>query len=202
MTTTPYINTELKCSVILHPYQMNNDIYINLKNNLEKKLVGKCYNEYGYVDKIIEIKSYKDGVIEAENIEGSALFMVHFSCKLCIPLKDTNIVCQIKQVNKVLITAYNGPILVVITNDRFNTEAFYKDVNNNIRYKVKDKSHMLEEGIYVVITIQSVRFFNGDENIKAIGFLKEIASDEAIKQSYDSKYSDSNIVDITNYIAE
>ena len=80
--TSPYINTKLSASILLHPYQMDNKIYINLKKNLEKKLIGKCFSNYGYVVKIIKILSYKDGIIEAENTESSALFDLEFSCKL------------------------------------------------------------------------------------------------------------------------
>lgn len=135
--TSPYINTKIYSSVILFPHQMNNKVYINLKQNLERKIVGRCLLNYGFVVKVIEILSYKDGVIEAENTDASALFDVVFSCRLCIPLKNTQIVCQIERVNKLLITAINGPILVIVTNNRINDKVFFKDNNNNIRYKKK-----------------------------------------------------------------
>ena len=50
---SPYINTKLTTSVLLHPYQMDNKIYINLKKNLEKKIVGSCFSKYGYIVKLI-----------------------------------------------------------------------------------------------------------------------------------------------------
>ncbi len=56
---------------------MNNKIYINLKNNLQE-ISGKCFSKYGFIVKIIEILKYSDGVIEAENIESSALFDLEF----------------------------------------------------------------------------------------------------------------------------
>src|SRR5437016_615733 len=120
-TVSPYINSILLTSVMLNPYQMDNKIYINLKKNLENKVNGKCFSKYGYVVKVIEILAYKDGVIEAENTQSSALFDLNFSCKLCCPLKNTQIVCKIDRVNKLLITAVNGPIIIVITHDRINS---------------------------------------------------------------------------------
>ena len=92
---------------------------------------------------LLEILDYKDGIIEAENTESSALFDLDFSCKICSPLKNTQIICEIDSVNKLLITAINGPILVIITNDRINNNVFFKDNNNNIRYKKENESQIL-----------------------------------------------------------
>ncbi len=35
---------------------MNNDIYKNLKENIIKKLQGKCYKSFGYISKIYKIE--------------------------------------------------------------------------------------------------------------------------------------------------
>ena len=50
----PIINTVLSTRVSLFPNQMNNDIYYNLRYNIEKKVQGKC-NEFGYVIKVLKI---------------------------------------------------------------------------------------------------------------------------------------------------
>jgi len=196
---SPYINTILSTPVILRPDQMNNNIYINLKNNLEYKLVNKCFLNYGYVLKIIKIIEYADGVIEAENIESSALFNLKFSCRLCLPLKGMRITCEITRINKLLIMARNGPILVVITPDRINSTVFFKDNNNNIRYKKDDQNTpiLLEPQDFIVVTIQSLKFFDRDEKIKAIGILDNVATDDEKKKYYSDKYrEDEPIVDI------
>ena len=39
---------------LIRPQQINNDIYINLKNNLKKKVEKKC-NKYGFITKIYKI---------------------------------------------------------------------------------------------------------------------------------------------------
>lgn len=191
--SSPYINTKLSTSVILHPYQMDNKIYINLKNNLQN-IVGKCFSKYGYIVKIIEILNYKDGVIEAENTESSALFDLDFSCRICTPLKNTQIICEIDRVNKLLITAINGPILVVITNDRINSNVFFKDNNNNIRYKKSAQSNMLQPHDFIKVTLQTIHFNDGDEKIKAIGYMDDIATDDEKKNYYKDLYIDSDTV--------
>lgn len=192
--TSPYINTKLKHTVALHPYQMDNKIYINLKKNLENHLVGKCFTKYGYVMKIIEILSYKDGIIEAEDFESSAKFDIEFSCRLCFPTKNMQIICEIDRLNKLMMTAKNGPILAIITNDRINGEFFYKDNNNNIRYKKDNQTKLLEEQDFIKVTIQSIKFLDGDSVIKVIGFLDDIATDEEKSKYYSDQYKDTEIV--------
>jgi len=53
----PIVNTILSTKVSLYPYQMNNDIYQNLKYNVAKKVEGKC-NEFGFVIKVLKIEYY------------------------------------------------------------------------------------------------------------------------------------------------
>ena len=188
--TSPYVNTVLSKTVPLHPYQMNNKIYLNLKNNLERSIVGKCYSKYGFIVKIIKIEKVNEGVIEAENTDASAFFDLSFSCRICLPLKDTQIICQIDKVNKVLITAVNGPILVIITNDRINDKVFFKDNNNNIRYKKEDQSDILKSQDFIKVTLETIRFHNGDEKIKAIGYMDDIASESDQKKFYEDQYKE------------
>ena len=198
--SSPYINTKIHTSVILHPYQMDNKIYINLKKNLETNVTGKCFSKYGYIVKVIEILNWKEGVIEAENTESSALFDLEFSCKICSPRKNTQIICEIDRVNKLLITAKNGPILVVITNDRLNSVIFFKDNNNNIRYKKDGQSKMLESQDFIKVTLQTIQFYDGDEKIKAIGFVDDIATEDEKKSYYADQYNvEDDIVDFDAY---
>ena len=106
MITNPYFTTKLSTTVILHPHQMNNKLYLNLKKNLELKTLNKCFNKYGYINKIIEVLKYSDAIIEAENVDSSALFSINFACKICLPIKNMQIVCQIQKYNKLLMTSY------------------------------------------------------------------------------------------------
>lgn len=198
--TSPYINTKLFTTVMLYPHQMDNNVYINLKKNLEKKVNNKCFSRFGFISKVIEIIKYKDGIIEAENTESSALFDITFSCRLCAPLKNMQIICQIDKVNRFLITALNGPILIIIPNNRINDTLFFKDNNDNIRYRKEGSSQSLQPKDFIKVTLNKIEFNDGDEIIKAIGFIDNIASDEDQKKFYNDMYrSDETIVDIEKY---
>jgi DNA-directed RNA polymerase subunit E'/Rpb7 len=185
----PYINTELSTTISLVPNQMNNELYINLKQNLEKQVLKKCLRNYGYITQIYEIISYKNGIIEAENLLGSAKFDITFSCRLCKPLRTTQIVCKIDRINKVMLTAVNGPILIIITNDRVNYNTFFLDNNNNIRYKTPEGSQLLAKGDHIIVTIHRIKFDDGDTNIKTIGFLDEIANEKEKSTFYEQQYN-------------
>jgi hypothetical protein len=115
-------------------------------------------------------------------------------------LKNTSIICQVDKVNKLLITAINGPILVVITNDRINTESFFKDKNNNIRYKKGDTSNILLPNDFIKVTLQTIQFYDGDEKIKAIGFIDGMATEEEMTSFYADQYKETEeLVNFNKY---
>lgn len=193
MIVNPYFTTKLGTTVMLHPHQMNEKVYLNLKKNLEQKVVNKCFNKYGFVIKVIEILKRSEAVIEAENVDSSALFSLDFSCKICLPMKNMQIICQIKKYNKLMIIGTNGPINVIITNNRINENVFFKDNSNSIRYKYKnEESKLLAAQDYIKVIIQTVKFFDGDEKITCIGFLNNIANEDEIKNYYENMYKDDN----------
>lgn len=196
--TSPYINTELHTTVALAPPDMDNNTYINLKNNLLKQVNKKCYKNYGYVAEVYEVLEYQDGVIEPENLTGSATFKITFSCKLCIPLKGSQIIAQIDRVNELLITVSNGPILIIITNEHINEDVFYTDNNNNLRHKAKEGSPILKQADFVKVTIKTVTFNDGDNKIKAIGYLNDVATDKEVESYYKDMYNSSKKHDAEN----
>jgi DNA-directed RNA polymerase subunit E'/Rpb7 len=201
--SSPYINTELYTNVPLFAAQMNNKIYLNLKDNLVNNIEKKCFRNYGYIMEVYKIIKYKDGVVEPENTNSAANFDVTFSCRLCIPLKGLQIVCQVNRVNKLLITVTNGPILVIITNERINDTTFFTDKNNNLRYRQGKQTEMLKQNEFVKVTINSVMFNNGDDKIKAIGFLDDMASEKEVEAYYKDLYdTDKKFVDIKKEMAE
>nr|QBK88500.1 MAG: uncharacterized protein LCMiAC01_01770 [Mimivirus LCMiAC01] len=142
--------------------------------------------------KIYKILEYKRGIIEPEDLMTNARFDVKFSCKLCTPLKGKQIICEVNRVNKPLLTAENGPIVVIITNERINDEHFFTDNNNNLRYKTKNKSIILKPNEFVKITLITITFNDGDDKIKAIGFLDNMAIDEDIDAYYADYYNTSD----------
>jgi DNA-directed RNA polymerase subunit E'/Rpb7 len=196
--TSPYIDTKLYTNVILHPSQMNNEFYINLKENLINDVEKRCFIDYGYIVKVYDIQEYENGIIEAENVSASSIYNVIFSCRLCRPLKNRDIICEVERINKVLIRLKNGPIFVIITNDRISDKVFFRDNYKNIRYKSDNKSVILNKGDFVKATIIQYTFHSGDESIIAIGYLDNVATEDEVKQFYEDEYG-TNEEEIINF---
>jgi DNA-directed RNA polymerase subunit E'/Rpb7 len=176
---TPYINTTLICPIMLYPNQMDNKRYLHLKTNLTNKLLGRCYKNYGYISEIYQIIDESEGIIEDEDPSCSSKIIVKFSCRLCIPAKNKEIICKIDRMNKVLISAINGPIKVIITPDKLEKANFYSDINRNIR--IKKNSEVLIPDMYIRVLILSYSFSDYDDKILAIGYLQNIANDNEIE---------------------
>lgn len=172
---SPYKNTELSTRVDLHPNQMNNEIYIFLKNNLKKTVEKKC-NRYGYVSKIFQIKKYENAILEPENFSGSAVCDVIYDCRLCIPIEHTVIVAKIKAMNSLIILAENGPILIIVTINEINTDNFNKDSTGNIKHKTKK----IVEGDYVIVTILKTQYNLNDQQIRTMCKLEDLATESEI----------------------
>ncbi len=176
---SPYINTTLVSNVMLNPNQMDNKFYLHLKSNLNNKLVGKCYRNYGFVTHIYKLEEISEGIIEAEDPSCSAKIVVKFSCRLCFPPKNKYIICKIDRMNKALISAINGPIKVIITQDKINKENFSSDADRNIR--IKKGYENLAPDMIVKILILSSTFGDYDTSILSIGYLQDLATPDEIK---------------------
>jgi DNA-directed RNA polymerase subunit E'/Rpb7 len=176
---SPYINTTLISNVMLNPNQMDNKIYLHLKSNLNNKLVGKCYLNYGFITNIYKLEEISEGIIEAEDPSCSAKIVVKFSCRLCFPPKNKYIICKIDRMNKALISAVNGPIKVIITQDKINKDKFYSDAERNIR--IKKNNEVFAPNMIVKILILSSTFGNYDTSILSIGYLQDLATPDEIK---------------------
>lgn len=191
---TPYFNTNLYSTVSLHPSQMDNDIYKHLKNNLIRKLQGKCYKSYGYISKIYKIEERNGGIIIAEDSSASATYHVKFSCKLCKPLKNTTIICEVIAINKSLIYLRNGPIHVLIFEgkDHINQNNFVYDEKRNVLLaKIeKDKGIPVVTGTFVKIRVINTRIENGATRIIVFGTLESIASKKESDESITTRESD------------
>jgi DNA-directed RNA polymerase subunit E'/Rpb7 len=195
----------LKTSVTLKPHQMDNQIYKHLKSNLKEKLEGKCYKNYGYISKIINIIEYTSGHIVPENPLASAIYNIKFTCRLCYPIAKRSIICKVANINKMFINAQNGPITIVITMDRINTNIFFQDqatkklmISDNSQDKKKKKTE-IAVGMLVKVLISSVSHNDNDRIIMALGELENIVSDEEKEKYYNEEFVENVENNITNY---
>jgi DNA-directed RNA polymerase subunit E'/Rpb7 len=200
----PFIDTMLYTTVVLHPSQLNNEIYNNLKSNLTKNLEKRCYKKYGYISKIYEILERDNGIIIPEDITSSVLFKIKFSCRLCHPLENTKIICKVNQTTDIFISLVRDPIHVIVTTDedRINKEIFYKDPHEK-KLRIKETNELLQPGTFVIATILTKSFTDKDKKIIALGRLDSIASDKDIEKYYTDEYSiDKQFLDFENYTTD
>ena len=188
----PYFDSELFSRVIIYPNQIDNDIYINLKNNLKKKVEKKC-NKYGYITKVYKILDLSEGEVIPENFDASITYDVKFSCRICLPTINQIIICKVELFNKSLIKATNGPIICIISNNNINTEKFI--MNNDGDYVHKSNA-IIKTGTLVSIKINALNFYAGDERILLLGLLDDIPSTSEINECYNNEnFDNEKIID-------
>ena len=201
----PYFNTTITTTIGLHPSQMTKQIYDNLKQNLVKKHQNKCFKSYGFISKIYNITKREGGIIVPENSLSPAMFKVDFTCKLCRPLKNSNIVCEVKSINKVAIFLRNGPIHVFIffgDDNQINKNIFSFDEEENvIKGKVdKDKSVKIVVGSYINVKCIDIRVENGTQKIIIWGIMDSVATkEERDRAIIESDKDDIPFVDYEDY---
>ena len=178
---SPYVNTEFHTRISLSPHQMNNEIYIHLKNNLKKKIEKKC-NKYGYVTKLFKILDYSDGEIIPENFDSSSIFNIRYSCRICLPIEKSRIICKIDILNKALIKAINGPIVCIIKMTELNTDKFSQNNKNEIIYN--DTNKLISVNDYIIVNILATNFFAGDERMIILASLEDLPTQKQITEFY------------------
>jgi DNA-directed RNA polymerase subunit E'/Rpb7 len=184
----PFITTTLTTQIVLHPSQLNNDLYLNLKSNLELRLKNKCYKNYGYITDIYEIVEYSQGKIINEDNDANVLYDVKFTCKICNPIENTQIICKIRQNSETLLNLYRSPMVIIVRHERINTSKFEIDPFNG-KIKLINGS-ILMEGEYVKVTILKTQFIDKDTQIISLGILDDIIDDDEIKDFFNDYYSE------------
>lgn len=201
--TSPYINTRLYSKVPILPGQMNNDISSHMKVNLSKKIEEKCFKNFGYISKIYKILEYGDGVIEPENPMSAAIYKVKFTCRLCLPLKNSTIICKVSKTNAMLTSVFNGPIRVVITYDRINKDNFAVG-KTGLLVKTNIGSRTLDQNDLVRVKIDSRKFNDGDSIIMCMGILEQMATQDDARLFARDEFNTDNedkYIDYDKYIS-
>lgn len=175
----------LHTKLLLHPYQMNNDLYLNLKKNLIDKVEKKCMKD-GYIIKVYKILEYKNGYIDPENFTGAAVYNIKYLAKVCFALKDSIIICKISSylssANFILADFGPGPILKIIFTKSKDINLNNFTINNDKSIIHNKTKTILDVNLYVKIQIKTIRFYQNDIVISCIGFLVDLATQEEIKE--------------------
>lgn len=183
----PYFNTELYCRISLHPSQLNNNIYINLKENIIKKYKGKCYKSYGLITKIHKISERSEGKLIPDDFSASPYYNVKFSCRLCKPLKNSLIVAEVVGISQSLIYLRNGDIhiyILDIKNDVNPNNFVYNEQKSALIANIGgNQGKIVERGDFLKVKVLGVKIEHGEHHIVVIGILESVASE---KESNDS----------------
>lgn len=181
----PYVNIELIDNIELAPNQMNNNLYENLKSNLKKKVEGKC-NKHGYVVSVQKIIDYTNGYVEPENFSGYATYKLKYQSIVCIPIENTTIIASIekKYDNADFIVAVAGPIYIIIRKKISEINPLKFLIQNDGNIYIKDNMQKIEVTHKFKIIIKNKKFYTGDEQIKAMGYLEDVATEYEINKYY------------------
>ncbi len=175
---SPYICAkQLTTKILLHPCQMNNDIYTHIKNNVKQKLEHKCFGDFGYIKEIYSVYNITGGLIRQEDTEGNAEYEASFECKLFVPNNNKQIICKMTEMKTQIYMAENGPLRVIIQKD-INKDKFL--IHEGV-IRIKNTNEYLKTGAYVKITILNYKIHNGDKMISSMGRLDDIATDKEIQ---------------------
>ena len=182
MIVNPYSKIIQYTRISIESYHMNSDIRNNMKTVLKKKVEKKC-NKNGYIDEVYRITEFSDGMLYAENFNGSAIYDIAYHCKICNPIENKIILGQIKVINQELIIAINGPIIFFIPKEYIDINLWniYNGfVNNETKYK-------LVACDYIKILVLKKRINLNDTQIKLMGKLIDIATEEEVTKYFGNK---------------
>ena len=179
MLVSPYKNITQYSKIQIKPNQMNSDIQNIIKLVLRKKVEKKC-NKNGFIDEVYRIEESDAMDMEPENLSGCCNFRVSYHCRICIPVEETQLVVQIKNLNQVLILAVNGPIMIFIPKENIDLNKW--DIYDSFLHK-KSKE-VLKVNSFVKVTVLKSRINQEDYQIKVIGKLIDFATEEEITQYY------------------
>jgi DNA-directed RNA polymerase subunit E'/Rpb7 len=197
---SPYKNIKQYTKILIEPFYMNSDIRNNMKIVLKKKVEHKC-NKNGFVDIVHKIIDYSDGFMPVENLNGAAIYNITYHCKICIPIENTYIIAQVKVINSEIIVGVNGPIMVFIPKEYIDSNTWISN-DGLINKKSKNK---LKVGNYIIVMIVNKKINLNDSQIKTIGQLIDVATDEQVESFFGSDIIDSieddiSKVDESNFI--
>lgn len=174
-----FIDMKLHDIVHVFPWQLNNELYINLKKNLVLKVNKKCI-DIGLICSVNSIEQYS-GYIIPEDLSGNVTFNVTYNANVCVPLPGYQIVMKVEQIIKQAIMVTNGPIAGIVKFTDINNNIFFTNDSNELINKKNNQP--LKIGDHVKVTIKTKRSFIGETNIGILGFINDYANDEEIKQN-------------------
>ena len=158
-----FVNTVLKHTISLEPKYINNTLDDTILDIIKEELENKCI-KYGYVKPgSISILSRSLGSVLASQFNGSVVYSLKLSAKICNPLENSIIKGTINAINKMGVMAYVGdkdsPYISILMAKQHHIDN--EDFNN------------LKIGDTIKIKVLGKRYEYGDSQISVIGVLEK-----------------------------
>ena len=185
---TSTFKTTLKSIVVVKPEQLNNDLYMNIKDNLEKRLLGKVFRNYGLIEKIYGINKIGEGKIHQEDNNCNVYFDVDFNCRIIRPTNGNIIIAKIDSISPEYIVLSSGEIKIIVKNKHIGD----KFILDNIKgiYQNKETGKVIDVGDYFKVEINKYQIVNKEKVIYVSGSIIEEATNEEVEKYYDSVYGE------------
>lgn len=154
-----YTKSVLTHHISLSPEHIVNGVEDTILNKLQNEVEGKCSKDGFIKEDSVSIIKRSTGTLRNNEFNGDIHYQVLYSCLVCNPTTGQDIVCSVKQKNKMGILAENGPILVIIPFQHHANRNIFQDIENNKK---------------IIVSVIGKRFNVNDNNISVVGQLKEV----------------------------
>jgi DNA-directed RNA polymerase subunit E'/Rpb7 len=147
-----YFESIIKQRIIIHAKYLNNKINEYILTFLKNKFEGRCISE-GYIqENTIEIINKSIGYMNGSRFTGDVTYDILYKAKICNPLVNNIIECQVKFINKLGLLCNNGPITIIVGRQFHNNQKLLDVINvgDIIKVSIIDKKFSLNDKIIEV----------------------------------------------------
>lgn len=199
--TRPYVTTTNYTRVKLLPSELNNDLYVNLKNRLIERVEGKC-TKYNYICKVFDLTIDSHGEIELEDEYCGAVFNVTYTALVCNLVRGMLVVATVAKTNpKMLVTTNRGFIGITLMDTLNKDKFFFDNRRGKLMERQKDEPVEVAPGDHLVVQIGDINYFANQTEIQTIiSVVRRATPEEAAEFVYrDSKPSVSTQVEFDEH---
>jgi len=179
-----YYHTELESRINLRPNQMiaGFDISEVLLSNLRADMEKKCSSDY-YVVAINEITEFYYGMIDRNNSTGHAIYRVKYKAYICSPAKDQKIVVKYDAKIPDKLSATNGPMFIMISDEAVPDALFTINQNgdsSDLLYKPENR--IIGPDDYLLVQVERTQYTQNEKTIIVGAKLLGLATAKEIKE--------------------
>ncbi len=147
-----FFETIIKQKIIIQSKYLNSKINDYIYNYIKNSYEGKCISE-GYIQNdSIEIINKSIGTISGSRFTGDITYDILYKAKICNPLVNDTIDCEVKFINKLGLLCNNGPITIIVGRQFHNNQLLLDKINvgDIIKVLIIAKKYSLNDKIIEV----------------------------------------------------